>query len=47
MLDRIEVWLMFDGNLDETQRQRLKEIAGRCPVHRTLTGQIQIVDREA
>lgn len=25
------------GALDETQRQRLLEIAGRCPVSQTLT----------
>ena len=46
-IDRITVWLTFTGSLDEAQRRRLKEIAGRCPVHRTLTGQIQIVDMDA
>jgi uncharacterized OsmC-like protein len=30
------------GELDEAQRQRLLEIAGQCPVHRTLTGEIRI-----
>lgn len=30
----------LDGALDDAQRRRLMEIAGRCPVHRTLTGQI-------
>ncbi|GAA0869127.1 bifunctional alpha/beta hydrolase/OsmC family protein [Brevundimonas basaltis] len=29
--------LGFGGELDETQRTRLMEIADRCPVHRTLT----------
>lgn len=29
--------LRFVGELDETQRARLVEIADRCPVHRTLT----------
>jgi putative redox protein len=28
--------ISFDGDLDEAQRARLLEIAGRCPVHRTL-----------
>ncbi|MBR9834816.1 MAG: OsmC family protein [Alphaproteobacteria bacterium] len=28
--------LMIEGELDETQRARLVEIAERCPVHRTL-----------
>lgn len=43
-LDRIKVKLAFKGNLDDDQRQRLKEIAKRCPVHQTLTSQIDIVD---
>jgi putative redox protein len=29
--------LVFEGNLDDTQRQRLLEIANKCPVHKTLT----------
>ncbi len=43
-IDRIEVKMTFGGNLDEAQVKRLKEIAGRCPVHQTLTGIIEIVD---
>lgn len=35
-IDHIQKTLEFVGNLDEKQRQRLKEIASRCPVHRTL-----------
>ena len=30
------------GDLDAEQRQRLLEIADKCPVHRTLTGEIAI-----
>ena len=30
------------GDLDETQRARLLQIAEMCPVHRTLTGKIDI-----
>ncbi len=41
-LDRIEREIELSGNLDETQKQRLLEIAERCPVHRTLTSEINI-----
>lgn len=41
---RITARLTLTGNLDEEQRQRLKEIAGRCPVHRTLAGRVEITD---
>jgi putative redox protein len=34
--------IRFDGDLDEEQRARLVEIANKCPVHRTLTGEIRI-----
>jgi putative redox protein len=34
--------LTFTGELDAEQRQRLVEIAGKCPVHKTLTGTIAI-----
>lgn len=37
--DRIDVftrYIQIDGDLDDDQRQRLLEIADRCPVHRTL-----------
>jgi putative redox protein len=32
----------IQGDLDAEQRQRLLEIADKCPVHRTLTGEITI-----
>lgn len=35
--DRFTRRISIDGDLDEAQRQRLFEIADRCPVHRTLT----------
>jgi putative redox protein len=41
-IDSIERELEFRGELDDAQRQRLLEIAGRCPVHRTLTGEVRI-----
>ena len=43
LLDRIEREVVLMGPLDEAQKQRLLEIAGRCPVHRTLTGKVVIV----
>ena len=41
-LDRIDREIELKGSLDETQKQRLLEIAERCPVHRTLTSEINI-----
>ncbi len=41
-IDHIERFLELEGNLDETQRQRLLEIADKCPVHRTLHGEIKV-----
>jgi putative redox protein len=34
--------LVLEGDLDDTQRARLKEIAEKCPVHKTLTGTVLI-----
>ena len=34
--------LILGGDLDEEQKQRLLQIAERCPVHRTLTESVQI-----
>ncbi|ABD87233.1 bifunctional alpha/beta hydrolase/OsmC family protein [Rhodopseudomonas palustris] len=45
MLDRIERLIWFDGVLDAGQRDRLMQIADKCPVHRTLTSEIRIVTR--
>lgn len=41
-IDSIVRELELNGDLDESQQQRLLEIAGRCPVHRTLTGEVRI-----
>ena len=35
-IDRFERAIFLDGNLSKDQRERLKGIADRCPVHRTL-----------
>ncbi len=42
MVDRIDRNITFEGSLDAAQRQRLLEIADKCPVHRTLTSEIDI-----
>jgi putative redox protein len=42
MIDRIELDLELAGPLTEAQRARLLEIAGMCPVHRTLTSEIDV-----
>ena len=41
-LDHIEREIELVGPLDAEQRQRLMEIADKCPVHRTLHSQIVI-----
>ena len=44
-LDRIEREITLAGPLDAEQRARLMAIAERCPVHRTLTSEINIRTR--
>ena len=44
-IDRIERELELGGPLDDSQRERLLEIADRCPVHRTLRSEISIASR--
>ena len=47
MLDRIDREIAVKGALSDEQRARLLEIAERCPVHRTLTSEINIRSRLA
>jgi uncharacterized OsmC-like protein/pimeloyl-ACP methyl ester carboxylesterase len=47
MLDRVESELELLGPLADGQRERLHEIADRCPVHRTLQSEIDIQSRLA
>ncbi|MFI9612048.1 OsmC family protein [Streptomyces sp. NPDC052023] len=54
-LDRVDVDVRFDaegqivrritlaGDLDATQTERLLATAGRCPVHRLLTGDVTVI----
>jgi uncharacterized OsmC-like protein len=42
MLDLIKREILLIGDLSHDQRQRLVEIANRCPVHQTLTSGVRI-----
>ena len=44
-IDKIEKEIEVAGPLDAEQRERLLEIADRCPVHRTLHSEVRIVSR--
>jgi uncharacterized OsmC-like protein/alpha-beta hydrolase superfamily lysophospholipase len=46
MIDRIERGIVLEGQLDGQQRTRLLEIADKCPVHRTLTSEVDIATAE-
>lgn len=41
--ERITQEINFSGPLSEEQRARILEIAGKCPVHRTLVNGLEIV----
>ena len=45
-IDRIDVAITLDGDLDAAQRARLMEIADKCPVHRTLKSEVDIRTKE-
>ena len=45
MLDRIERDVQFIGALTDEQRAKLLEISNKCPVHRTLSSEIDIQTR--
>lgn len=40
--DRIKREIALEGELSDSQRQRLLEIAGKCPVHRALSQSLQL-----
>jgi putative redox protein len=44
-IDRITREIVLSGPLNAEQRQKLLEIADRCPVHRTLMGQKELATR--
>lgn len=41
-IDHLHKRLKFVGNLDDKQKTRLKEIAAKCPVHKTLQSEVII-----
>jgi putative redox protein len=41
-IDQFERELILEGDLTDAQRQRLLEIADRCPVHRTLHAEVKV-----
>ncbi len=41
-MDHLQKRLKFVGDLDDKQKQRLKEIASKCPVHKTLQSEVII-----
>lgn len=45
-IDHFDKEIIMEGDLSEQQRERLMEIADRCPVHRTLHSDIQIQTKE-
>lgn len=45
-IHRIERSVTFEGSLTQEQLTRLQEIAHKCPVHKTLTSEIVILDRK-
>jgi putative redox protein len=47
MRDVITRDITLNGPLDDTQRQRLLEIANKCPIHKTLESKPQIVSQLA
>jgi putative redox protein len=47
MLDRIDVEVDLTGALTSEQHAKLMDVAAKCPVHKTLTSEINIRLRAA
>jgi uncharacterized OsmC-like protein len=47
MIDRIDVEVALTGSLSAEQHAKLMDVASKCPVHRTLTSEINIRLRSA
>ena len=45
-VERIVQEITLTGDLNEEQRARLMEIAGKCPVHRTMAGDLEFIEVE-
>lgn len=44
-IDQLERTVWIDGDISDQVRERMLQIAERCPVHRTLAGSVRIVTR--
>jgi putative redox protein len=44
-VDHIDREIVLKGDLDDSQRERLLQIANRCPVHQTLGSEIHVTTR--
>lgn len=40
--ERIDASIRFEGDLSDEQRERLTQIAGKCPVEKTITGELRV-----
>lgn len=45
MVDQVDIDISLEGELSQDQRDRLFEIANRCPVHRMLVSQVRVCAR--
>lgn len=43
-IERIDSHITLGGIFSEAERQRLRQIAARCPVHRTLANGVEMID---
>ncbi|MGD8727708.1 MAG: OsmC family protein [Gemmatimonadales bacterium] len=43
-IDQITSRIRIAGTFDDAQRKRLEQIAGRCPVHKTLEHPVRMID---
>lgn len=46
-LDTFEREIQLEGDLNQKQRERLLQIADKCPVHKTLHGNVQVITKLA
>lgn len=44
LIERIQAHVTLGGSFDDSQRRRLEQIVGRCPVHKSLASGIRIFD---
>lgn len=42
--ERVTSQVTIGGDFDDAQRARLTQIVGRCPIHRTLTDSVEVID---